>query len=138
MRSSRFVQQKDHRKCSWFKQKLSNRKKSFFLCSIRFKANKYFSYRRGGEFKNGVIEEILEAFGIRRSLSPPGSPTDNAVAEATYNIIKTEFAFEKHFVSMDELEIEWFSYVNWYNNRRIHGTLGYLSPNDYASLPSPS
>ena len=40
----------------------------------------------------------------------------NAVAEATYKIIKTEFAYNRRFESFDELERELFDYVNWYNN----------------------
>jgi transposase InsO family protein len=42
-----------------------------------------FHTDRGNEFKNTVIEEILEAFDITRSLSHKGCPYDNAVAEAT-------------------------------------------------------
>lgn len=45
----------------------------------------------GNEFKNQVINKLLEAFEIRRSLSHKGCPYDNAVAEATFKIIKTEF-----------------------------------------------
>ena len=39
-----------------------------------------------------MIDEILETFNIKRSLSHKGSPHDNAVAEATYKIVKTEFS----------------------------------------------
>ncbi|MCL1880980.1 MAG: hypothetical protein FWF76_02245 [Oscillospiraceae bacterium] len=37
---------------------------------------------RGSEFKNDAIQQILDAFGIQRSLSAKGSPHDNAVAES--------------------------------------------------------
>ena len=52
-----------------------------------------FHTDRGNEFKNRMIDEVLEAFDIKRSLSAKGCPYDNAVAEATYKIIKTEFAY---------------------------------------------
>lgn len=71
---------------------------------------------------------MLNTFNILRSLSDKGCPYDNAVAEATYKIIKTEFAFNRIFKSLDELELELFDYVNWYNNVRIHGSLGYRTP----------
>lgn len=74
-----------------------------------------FHTDRGHEFKNKMIEEELEAFEINRSLSHKGCPYDNAVAEATYKIIKTEFAFNRRFRSFEELELELFDYVNWYN-----------------------
>ena len=87
-----------------------------------------FHSDRGNEFKNRIIEEALETFDIRRSLSHKVCPYDNAVAEATYKIIKTEFAFNKRFEGLEELELELFDYVNWYNNVRIHCSLGYTTP----------
>lgn len=90
-----------------------------------------FHTDRGNEFKNRIIEEVLETFDIRRTLSYKGCPYDNAVAEATYKIIKTEFAFNKRFESLEELELELFDYVNWYNNVRIHGSLGYKTPIEF-------
>lgn len=45
----------------------------------------------GDEFKNQIIDEILEAFEIKHSLSMKGYPYDNEVAEATYKVVKTEF-----------------------------------------------
>ena len=86
---------------------------------------------RGNEFKNRIIEEALETFDIKRSLSHKGCPYDNAVAEATYKIIKTEFAFNKRFENLRELERELFDYVNWYNNVRIHSSLDYKTPVEY-------
>lgn len=86
---------------------------------------------RGNEFKNKIIDELLDIFNIKRSLSKKGCPYDNAVAEATYKVIKTEFAFNRIFNNFEELELELFDYVNWYNNVRIHGSLDYLTPIEY-------
>lgn len=90
-----------------------------------------FHTDRGNEFKNRIIDEVLETFNIQRSLSKKGCPYDNAVAEATYKIIKTEFAYNRVFSSFEELERELFDYVNWYNNHRIHGSLDYMTPIEY-------
>ena len=90
-----------------------------------------FHTDRGNEFKNQLIDETLEAFDITRSLSHKGCPYDNAVAEATYKIFKTEFAYNRRFESFEELESELFDYVNWYNNIRIHGSLDYQTPVQY-------
>lgn len=90
-----------------------------------------FHTDRGSEFKNQVVDEIIETFGISRSLSAKGKPIDNSVAESMYNIVKTEFAFGEEFVDIQELELKWFDYANWYNNVRIHGSLGYLTPAEY-------
>ena len=85
-----------------------------------------FHTDRGNEFKNKIIEEVLKTFKIERSLSKKGCPYDNAVAEATYKIIKTEFAFNRVFESFEELEAELFDYVHWYNNIRIHSSLNLI------------
>lgn len=88
-----------------------------------------FHTDRVSEFKNNLIDEALKTFGIQRSLSMKGCPYDNAVAESMFNIVKTEFTKQAHFMSLNQLELN--DYVNWYNKIRIHGTLGYLSPLEY-------
>jgi len=105
--------------------------KAFSRINVNLSKIKVFHTDRGNEFKNKLIEDLLTTFNIERSLSNKGCPYDNAVAEATYKIIKTEFAFNKIFSSLEELEMELFDYVNWYNNIRIHRSLGYLTPMEF-------
>lgn len=104
--------------------------------SIKYDLKKIsiFHTDRGSEFKNKLIEDILIKFDITRSLSNKGTPYDNAVAEATYKIFKTEFCFNRKFNSFEHLELELFDYVNWFNNFRIHGSLDYLTPMQYKSV----
>lgn len=66
----------------------------------------WFHTDRGSEFKNQKIDELLEIFQIGRSLSMKGCPYDNAVAEETYKIIKTEFVNQMNFQSLHHLELE--------------------------------
>ncbi len=73
----------------------------------------------------------MDTFKIKRSLSMKGCPYDNAVAEATFKIFKTEFVNNHHFNDLEQLELMLADYVNWFNNIRIHSTLGYLSPKEY-------
>jgi transposase InsO family protein len=93
-----------------------------------------FHTDRGSEFKNVEIDELLCSNEIQRSLSQKGNPYDNAVAEATFKILKTELINGKDYETLDQLSLELFDYVNWYNNIRIHSTLGYLSPVAYKKL----
>ncbi len=95
---------------------------------------KLFHTDRGSEFKNVGIDELLSEFEIERSLSHKGNPYDNAVAEATFKILKTELIHGAHFHTLPHLNLELFDYVNWYNNIRSHSTLGYLSPVGYRNL----
>ena len=95
---------------------------------------KMFHTDRGSEFKNVGIDELLSEYKIKRSLSHKGNPYDNAVAEATFKILKTELINGTHFSTLEQLSLELFDYVNWYNNIRSHSTLGYLSPVAYKNL----
>ena len=100
------------------------------ITTIKYDLNKIeiFHTDRGNEFKNNIIDEVLDTFKIDRSLSAKGCPYDNAVAEATFKIFKTEFINKNNFNSLDELESKLAAYVYWFNNKRIHGTLNYMSP----------
>ncbi|MCC3382251.1 DDE-type integrase/transposase/recombinase [Paenibacillus sp. UY79] len=72
----------------------------------------WFHTDRGSEFKNEKMDELLETFEIGRSLSMKGCPYDNAVAEATYKVMKTEFVNQMEFQSFHHLEVELYDYVN--------------------------
>lgn len=90
---------------------------------------------------------MLEAFGIERSLSAKGCPYDNAVDESTNRILKAELVHRETFGTTRELRAKLSDYVHWYNmhwynNFRIHSTLGYMSPVEFRkaglSLPESS
>jgi len=107
---------------------------AFYSVQADLRQINVFHTDRGSEFKNQVIEQLLNAFGIERSLSAKGKPIDNAVAESMYNVIKTEFVFGMEFADLNEFKLLWFDYVNWYNNIRIHGSLDYLTPTEWHNL----
>jgi len=107
---------------------------AFYTVETDLRQINIFHTDRGSEFKNNVVEQILVAFGINRSLSNKGNPFDNAVCESMYNIIKTEFVFDREFTNLPEFKLFCFDYVNWYNNVRIHGSLGYITPQQWHDL----
>ena len=90
-----------------------------------------FHTDRGSEFDNMLVDEILESFQIQRSLSMKGCPYDNAVAESTFRVIKKEFVSSRRFSTLEQLRLELADYVHWFNNIRLHGTLGYRSPVEF-------
>lgn len=102
--------------------------------SVNLSKVKIFHTDRGHEFKNKIIDELIDTFNITRSLSHKDCHYDNAVAEAAYKIFKTEFVMNKTFYSLDQLRFQLADYVHWFNNYRIHGSLGYLSPLQFKSL----
>lgn len=90
-----------------------------------------FHTDRGKEFMNQLIDHTIEPFGIQRSLSMKGCPYDNAVAEATFKIIKTEFVYGQSFDTLNDLSLMLSDDVHGFNNYRIHSSLKYLTPVQY-------
>ena len=90
-----------------------------------------FHTDRGSEFDNALIDDLLDSFQISRSLSMKVCPYDNAVAESTFKMIKAEFVSSRRFDTLDRLQRELADYVHWFNNIRLHGSLGYLSPAEF-------
>ncbi|MFC3900414.1 integrase core domain-containing protein [Aliicoccus persicus] len=90
-----------------------------------------FHTDREKAFDNHLIDDVLDTFGIQRSLSMKGCPYDNALAEMTFKALKTEFNRQYYFISLQQLKIEQFDYTNWYSNIRPHSAFGYMTPKEY-------
>lgn len=86
---------------------------------------------RGSEFANSDIDDLLEAFDIRRSLSCKGDPYDNAVIESTNRILKKELIYRRAFADPGQLHREINSYVRWHSEERMRSALGYMSPVEF-------
>jgi transposase InsO family protein len=109
-------------------------KRAFHQISYPLTEVEIFHTDRGKEFDNQIIDEVLQAFEIKRSLSEKGCPYDNAVAESTYKSLKVEFVYPNHFKTLEQLNIQLFDYVHWWNYLRLHGTLGYETPIGYRNV----
>ena len=66
-----------------------------------------------------------------RSLSKKGCPYDNAVDESANKTLKAEFVYWEQFSGLYGLQVKLNYYVWWYNNERMHSTLGYMSPVEF-------
>jgi putative transposase len=70
--------------------------------------------------------------GIQCSLSRAGNVWDNAAMESFFSSLKTERAARKVYRTRDAARADVFDYIErFYNTRRRHSTLGYLSPVAY-------
>lgn len=72
---------------------------------------KIFHTDRGSEYDNYLIDETLKTFCISRSLSATSTPYDNAVAEASFKSIKTEFVCPQTFSDLEHLKQELATYT---------------------------
>jgi putative transposase len=69
---------------------------------------------------------------VIQSMSRKGNCWDNAVAESFFKSLKTEWLYGKTFKTREQAEMEIFRYIEiWYNRKRLHSSLGHLSPEQY-------
>lgn len=98
---------------------------------------------RGGQYTGARYRAKAEAAKIRLSMSRPGMPYDNAMAESFFATLKLEITDDKPFESRDAARMAVFEYVElFYNRVRMHSALGYRAPmqaeRDYPSVRSVS
>ena len=71
----------------------------------------------------------MQAHGLLPSMSAKGDCYDNAVAESFFSNLKNELVHHCDFVSRDAARVAIFDYIElFYNRKRLHQTLGYVSP----------
>jgi len=74
----------------------------------------------------------LEALGIAGSMGSVGDALDNAVAESFYATLQRELLDRQAWPTRQQLQTAIFEYIEgFYNRRRRHSSLGYLSPYEY-------
>lgn len=84
---------------------------------------------RGVQYTSSCFRSIFnQNTYAKQSMSRKGNCWDNAVAESFFKTIKVELCYTMKFKNKYHLELEIFKYMNWYNNHRIHSSLGYKTP----------
>lgn len=87
---------------------------------------------QGSQYTSEQFQSLLAEHGIGCSMSRRGNCWDNAVAESFFSTMKTERTDRKTYRTRDEARADVFDYIElFYNPRRRHSTLGYLSPMEY-------
>ena len=87
---------------------------------------------RGSQYASTVFGDLLDANGIRQSLSRPGQCWDNAVAESFFATLKTELVHMHAWPTRAQARNAIFEFMEvFYNRLRLHSALRYLSPEDY-------
>ena len=84
---------------------------------------------RGVQYACELYRATLRRHGIAASMSRPGNCYDNAVVESFFGTIKTELVHRERYRTREEARSSIFEWIEcWYNRRRRHSSLGYLSP----------
>jgi putative transposase len=87
---------------------------------------------RGSQYASGDYQDALKDLGVVCSMSRKGNCWDNAVAESFFATLKTECVYPRRFATRTEARETIFDFIEvFYNRRRRHSTLGYLSPIEF-------
>ena len=87
---------------------------------------------RGVQYARGGYRDLLDAYGLRVSMSRGGNCWDNAVAESFFATLELEPIRRRTWSTREKTRRAIFAYIEtWYNRRRRHSTLDYLSPAQY-------
>jgi putative transposase len=90
---------------------------------------------RGVQYRAIRYTQRLADAGAVASVGNKGDSYDNAMAEAFNSLYKAELVRNRGpWRGLDEVEIATVEYIDWYNNRRLHGELGHVPPAEYEAL----
>ena len=87
---------------------------------------------RGSQYTSEQFQKLVAAHGVICSMSRSGNVWDNAAMESFFSSLKTERSARKTYRSRDEAKADVFDYIEcFYNPKRRHSTIGYLSPVEF-------
>lgn len=87
---------------------------------------------QGSTYASGDYQKLLKEHHLSCSMSRKGECLDNAVAESFFGTLKTELVDDEDYKTKDEARSSLFYYIEtFYNRRRRHSFLGYLSPVEF-------
>jgi transposase InsO family protein len=90
----------------------------------------------GSQYTSIAFTDHLAEEGIRPSIGSVADAYDNALMECVIGLYKTECVrttvfHDGPYKTLADVEYATAGWVDWYNNRRLHGTLGMMTPAEY-------
>jgi putative transposase len=92
---------------------------------------------RGSQYTSYDFNDALDDHGILASLGSTGDAYDNALAESFVDSFKTELIADRPWRTRDQLELAIVEWVGWYNQRRLHSSLGDIPPVEFEAAHAP-
>ena len=87
---------------------------------------------RGSQYTSEQFQRLMADQGISCSMSRSGNVWDNAAMESFFSSLKTERTARKTYRTRDHAKADVFDYIErFYNPRRRHSTIGYMSPMEF-------
>jgi putative transposase len=87
-----------------------------------------FHSDRGSQYASHEFSRVLQQCGITASMSRKGDCWDNAPSETLFASLKVERLHGQRFETIRQAKDETLAWLLWYNQTRMHSTLGYVSP----------
>ena len=97
-------------------------------------SNCLFHSDQGIEYAANDFKALVEKSGLIRSMSRKATPIDNAAMESYFHTFKAEVIHGKRFKNQAEAQSITRKYIAFYNQERLHSSLGYTTPEKYAKL----
>ena len=92
-----------------------------------------FHSDRGSQYASIEFRSLLKSLQFQQSMSGKGNCYDNAPAESFFATLKGELIQDVKIKSLQEAEKVLFDYIEvFYNRQRIHSSVGYLTPAEWA------
>jgi putative transposase len=85
----------------------------------------------GSQYTSFDYSQTLDDHGVQASIGTVGDAFDNAAAESFVDSFKTELIRDRVWRSRSQLELAVVEYVAWFNNERLHTSLGGIPPAEY-------
>ena len=90
---------------------------------------------RGIQYSCHDYRNLVTKYNFVQSMSGKGNCYDNAVMESFFKTLKTELVYGQRYLTRDEAKKSIFEYIEvYYNRKRMHSALGYMSPEEFESL----
>jgi len=85
----------------------------------------------GSQYTSFDYTQTLDDHGVLASIGSVGDAYDNALAESFVDSFKTELIRDRVWRTRSQLELAIVEYVAWFNNERLHTSLGGMPPTEY-------
>jgi len=104
----------------------------------RGKSPSLFHSDQGSQYTSRDLKKCLKKYKVLQSMSGKGACYDNAAMESFFHTLKTELVYQTLYQTRDQAKEEIFKYVEiFYNAKRKHSYLDYLSPNQFEQKKCP-
>jgi transposase InsO family protein len=90
-----------------------------------------FHTDHGTQYTAGEFRAVCRSLGITQSMGTVGDSYDNAMAESFFAGFKREVIDGEHFATRAEARKAIFAWLNWYNQTRLHSSIGNRPPAEY-------